>query len=153
MDNSKVIDVLNDLIETCIDADQGFNEAARNVKSPELHSLFIGIADTRNGFANELKREVLVLGGDPETRGSGAGAMHRAWMSVKGTLTGKSDESILSEAERGEDSAVKAYTKALKEPTPSSVRELIDRQYRSVQDTHDRIKQMRDSKSAGMGRR
>jgi uncharacterized protein (TIGR02284 family) len=151
MDNDKVIDVLNDLIETCIDADR-FEEAASNVKNPELNRLFMEIANARKGFANELKREVLMFGGDPENAGSAGGAMHRAWMAVIGTLTGKSDHSILSEAERGEDSAVKAYEKALKEPMPSSVHDLVDRQYRSVKNTHDRIRQMRDAKAASTGR-
>ncbi|HEY6332613.1 MAG TPA: PA2169 family four-helix-bundle protein [Blastocatellia bacterium] len=153
MDNKEINDALNDLIQTCIDSAQGFTEAANNVKSPELHSLFTKIADDRSGFAGELKREVLAIGGDPETSGSAGAAVHRAWMGIVGTLTGKNDHSILAEAERGEDSAVSAYKKALAEPMPSSVRNLVDRQFRIVIETHDRIKQMRDAKTTATGRR
>jgi uncharacterized protein (TIGR02284 family) len=153
MDNSRINDTLNDLIEACIDSAEGFTEAAKNVKSPELHSFFTKIADDRSGFAGELKREVLTLSGDPETSGSAGAAMHRAWMGILGTLTGKNEHSILSEVERGEDSVVSAYKKALAESMPSSVRNLVDRQFRSVIEMHDRIKQMRDAKTTASGRR
>jgi len=152
MEKDKIISTLNDLIETCIDSENGFREAANNVKSPQMNSMFLEIANERKGFASELKREVLAFGGDPETTGSTGAAVHRAWMSVVGSLTGKSEHNILVEAERGEDAAVGVYEKAMKEAMPSSVRDLIDRQFRSVKQSHDRIKQMRDAKSATMGK-
>jgi uncharacterized protein (TIGR02284 family) len=153
VDNKNVISTLNNLIETCRDGQNGFKEAAENVKSPELKTFFNQIVLERSQFVGELQQEVQRLGGDPENTGSTAAAIHRAWIDIKGSLTGRDDQSILNECERGEDSAVEAYRDALKdENLPSNLRTTVDRQFRSIQQVHDRVKQMRDSRSATSGR-
>jgi len=152
MDSKKAVSTLNDLIETCRDGQNGFKEAAENVKSPDLKTFLNQIALERAQFVNELQLEVRTLGGDPQKSGSATAAMHRAWIDIKGTLTGKDDHSILSECERGEDSAVEAYKDALKLDLPSNIRSTIERQFQSVKLVHDRVKQMRDSKAAASRR-
>jgi uncharacterized protein (TIGR02284 family) len=153
MDNKKVVSTLNELIETCRDGLDGFKEAAENVKNAELKSFFNNAATERAYCVQELQTEVRNLGGEAETTGSTAGAIHRVWMDIKGTLTGKDDHSILSECERGEDSAVSAFRDALKEGNlPPNVLSIVERQLQIIQKTHDRVKQMRDAKSATSGR-
>ena len=149
MDNDKVISSLNNLIETCRDGQEGFKEASDNATSPELKNFFRDASQERARFVGELQEEVRSLGGKPEKTGSTGGALHRVWIDIKGTLTGKDDRSILSEAERGEDSAVDAYKDALKEKLPANCEFIIQRQFTEIKLTHDRVKQMRDSKSAG----
>lgn len=154
MDNDKAISTLNDLIETLRDGQNGFKEAAENAKSPDLKSFFNQVSLERAQMVGELQQEVRALGGDPENSGSTAGALHRTWIDIKGTLTGKDDKAILNEAERGEDSAVKAYQDALKEPNlPASLRTVIEHQFTKIKQVHDRVKQMRDTFSAASGRR
>ncbi len=152
MDNDKIISTLNGLIETCRDGQNGFKEAAENAKSPDLKTFFNQIALERAQCVGELQQEVVRLGGDPENTGSTAAALHRVWMDIKGTLTGKDDQSILNEAERGEDSAVKAYEDALKEDLPANIRALVERQFNQIRETHNRVRQLRDAKSATTGR-
>src|ERR1700704_2890151 len=108
MDKKKIVSKLNDLIETCRDALNGFKDAIENVKSLDLKDLFNKLAEERAKFVQELQLEVRRLGGEAEKTGSTAGALHRVWMDIKGTLTGKDDHAILAECERGEDSAVSA---------------------------------------------
>lgn len=151
MDNDKVISILNDLIETCRDGQEGFKEASENATSPELKNFFRDASRERVRFVGELQQEVRTLGGDPENSGSTAGALHRVWIDIKGTLTGKDDARILNEAERGEDSAVKAYENALKEGLPANSRLTVQKQFSEIKLTHDRVKQMRDTKSATAG--
>jgi uncharacterized protein (TIGR02284 family) len=153
MDNDKVISILNDLIETCRDGREGFNEASENATSPELKNFFRQASRERARFVGELQQEVRTLGGDPEKSGSTAGALHRVWIDIKGTLTGKDDGSILNEAERGEDSAVKAYEDALKQRLPANCESIVQKQFSEVKLTHDRVKQMRDSKSVSAARK
>ena len=153
MDNDKVISILNDLIETCRDGQEGFKEASENATSPELKSFFRDASRERARFVGELQQEVRTLGGDPEKSGSTAGTLHRVWIDIKGTLTGKDDGSILNEAERGEDSAVKAYEGALKEGLPANCRSVVELQFSEIKLVHDRVKQMRDAKSATAGRK
>ncbi|MFY9554238.1 MAG: PA2169 family four-helix-bundle protein [Blastocatellia bacterium] len=152
MDNDKVISTLNDLIETSRDGQNGFKEASENVKSPELKRFFNELALERAQCVGELQQEVRSLGGDPEKSGSTAGALHRAWMNIKGTLTGKDDQSILNECERGEDSAVDAYEDALKTNLPANISLIVQRQFQTISDAHDRVKKLRDAKSATSGR-
>ena len=40
MDNDKVIGILNDLMETCRDGQEGFKEGAENATSPERKTFF-----------------------------------------------------------------------------------------------------------------
>lgn len=152
MDTNKVTGTLNDLIETCRDGQNGFKEAAENVKSPDLKTFLNQLATERAQFVSELQLEVRKLGGDPQKSGSTTAAMHRVWMDIKGTLTGKDDHSILSECERGEDSAVDSYKDALKLGLPTNIHQLVERQFQSIKLTHDRVKQMRDSKAASSRR-
>ncbi|MFY9554600.1 MAG: PA2169 family four-helix-bundle protein [Blastocatellia bacterium] len=153
MDNKKVISTLNELIETCRDGLDGFKEAAENVKNPELKSFFNEAATERAYCVQELQTEVRGLGGEAEKSGSTAGAIHRVWMDIKGTFTGKDDHSILSETERGEDSAVSTFRDALKGGNlPSNIVSIVERQLQTIQRVHDRVKRLRDAKSAKSGR-
>ena len=153
MDNDKIIGILNDLIETCRDGQAGFREAADYSESPDLKTFFRQESLERAQFVGDLQQHVQSLGGDPDNSGSTAGAVHRAWMTIKGTIKGKDDKSILNEVERGEDSAVEAYQDALKEGLPANLRMVIEKQYLEIQGVHDRVKQMRDARSASAGRK
>ncbi len=120
--NDKTISVLNDLIETCKDGQEGFKAASEGVKDSGLKTLFSGYSLQRGQFAGELQREVQRLGGSPEKSGSVSASLHRGWINIKSAVTGKDESAIVSECERGEDSARDAYQKALKEPLPTDVR-------------------------------
>ena len=152
MDNNKIVSTLNDLIETCRDGQNGFKEAAENVKSPDLKNLFTELGNERAKFVQELQVEVRRLGGDAEKTGSTAAALHRVWMDIKGTLTGKDDHMILVECERGEDSAVDAYKDAIKLGLPTDILTIVQQQNQTIQRDHDKVKQLRDAKAATSGR-
>ena len=152
MDNKKAISTLNDLIEICRDGQNGFKEAAENVKSPDLKAFLNQIATERAQFVNELQLEVRTLGSEPQKTGSATAAIHRAWLDIKGTLVGKHDHSILSECENAEDSTVEAYKDALKVGLPTKILSTVERQFQNIKQVHDRVKQMRDSKAAGSNR-
>jgi uncharacterized protein (TIGR02284 family) len=143
----EIISTLNGLIETLKDGQQGFKEASEAVKQPQLKSLFSEFSLQRAKFAGELQNEAISLGEhDPEDTSSTAGAMHRAWINLKSAITSQDDHAILAECERGEDSAVAEYKKAMEEEELSApIRETISRQYTDVKSAHDRIKALRDA--------
>jgi uncharacterized protein (TIGR02284 family) len=142
MAEKEVISTLNTLIETCRDGEQGFREAAQNLKDPTVKTLFTEMAHERARFAEELKSEVQRLGGNPEEGGSVSGAAHRGWMNVKSALTGADDKQIIAEAERGEDVAVETYRHALDEPLPTAIESLVHRQFEHVKEAHDRVRDL-----------
>ena len=138
----EVISTLNGLIETCRDGEQGFREAAENLRDRNVKDLFAEFASERARFAEELKDQVQRLGGTPEEGGSTSGAVHRGWMNVKEAVTGRDDKAIISEAERGEDVAVERYREALREPLPATVESVVSRQFEHVRQAHDRVRDL-----------
>jgi uncharacterized protein (TIGR02284 family) len=138
------IDILNNLIETSKDGEYGFRSSAENIESNEIKQLFIERAEECRQAAADLQAMVVQLGGTPDEGGSASGAMHRGWVSVKGTLTGHSDKAVLEETERGEDTALASYRKALSADLPLEVRSLVERQMQGVQRNHDQVRALRD---------
>ena len=143
----EIISTINGLIETLKDGQQGFKEASEAVKDTQLKTLFNEYSLQRAKFAGELQSEAISLGEhDPEDSSSTAGAMHRAWINLKSAITSQDDHAILAECERGEDSAVAEYKKAMEEEELSApIRETISRQYTDVKSAHDRIRALRDA--------
>lgn len=147
----KSIDVLNDLIETSKDGQEGFKTCAEDIKHPELKALFVKRAADCATAAAELQAAVRSLGGDPETSTSVAGDLHRRWVDVKSMFTGKDEEAVLNEAERGEDHALKAYKEAIEKINKHNlvgIRDLVERQYHGVQRNHDQVKALRNQARA-----
>lgn len=144
MTNEKLLDCLNDLIETCKDGEYGFNACAEQAKAPEVKSALTQHAGECRQGAQELQNLVVQNGGKPDTGGTVAGAMHRGWVAVRGTLSTYDDKAVLEECERGEDRAVAAYRKALAEDLPATVRPVIERQFQGVQRNHDHVRALRD---------
>ena len=137
--------ILNDLIETSKDGEKGFLTAAGEVKSAELKQIFLERAEDCARGAAQLQKIVARDGGDPETGGSVAGALHRGWVNLKSTMTGKDDVAILEECERGEDVAKAVYSKALEDSSlDAEVRSTVQRQYDGVLRNHDQIRALRD---------
>ena len=138
--------VLNSLIETCKDGQEGFRSASEDVQNSALKSLFSELSIERSRFCSELQRLVGTLGEDAETSGSVSGSLHRGWIDLKSALSSGDEHSILSECERGEDSAVAEYREALEhDGLPEGVRDVIRRQYLAVQEAHDRVRDLRDA--------
>jgi uncharacterized protein (TIGR02284 family) len=152
MQNDKAISVLNNLIETCKDGEQGFKTAAEGLRSPEIKTRFLQYSRERGEMSRELQAEVRRLGGDPERSGSMAGALHRGWLDIKSivsgdiksVVTGTDDHAIVAEAERGEDVAKSTYESALKETLPPSTQTLVQQQAVKVRQAHDDVRAIRD---------
>ena len=144
--HDKSISILNDLIETCKDGQQGFATAAKDAKDAELGRVFSQYAEQRANYIRELQNRVRSLGGDPDKHGSVSGTLHRGWINLKAAVSSDEPHAVLSECERGEDAAVANYRDAMKQTElDTESRALVQRHAAGVQEAHDRIKQLRDS--------
>ena len=142
----EAISTINNLIETLKDGEKGFKEAADAVKDPQLKSLFQQYSQQRQRFATELQSQAQSLGEfKPEKSSSTAGAMHRAWINLKSAVTSGDDKAILSECERGEDSAVHEYQDAMQDGLTGTAREVVARQFTEIKSAHNRVKNLRDA--------
>jgi uncharacterized protein (TIGR02284 family) len=141
----EAISTINSLIETLKDGEKGFKEASEAVRDPQLKSLFQQYSQQRHRFASELQAQAQSLGEwKPEKSSSTAGAMHRAWINLKSAVTSGNDKAILSECERGEDSAVHEYQDAMQDGLTGTAREIVSRQFTEIRSAHDRVRQLRD---------
>ena len=149
MDNKKVIDTLNDLIENCKDGEFGFQSSAEHARTASLKTTFLARSQDCRQASEELRGLVAQLGGKSSPDGGTiAGAAHRGWVAVKGTLAGYSDLNMLEEAERGEDTALERYRDALEEDLPADVRTVVQRQYDGAKRNHVEIRNLRDAARA-----
>ena len=146
MKHNEIIDTLNDLIKICHDGAEGFRACAENanIDAPKLKSLLIDRSHTCAQSAEELTKLVQEQGGTAATGTTASGVLHRGWLNVKTSITGKSDRVVLEECERGEDVAKQAYLKALDKDLPAPIRMAVERQYQGVLHNHDLIKKLRD---------
>jgi uncharacterized protein (TIGR02284 family) len=145
-DQKEIISTINNLIETLKDGQKGFEGAADAVNDPQLKSLFTEYSQQRSRFASELQTQARSAGeAEPEIGGSAAGAMHRGWINLKSVITSGDAAAILAECERGEDEAVQAFEKTMRDDLPSPVRDIVSRQYSEIKSAHDRIKNLRDA--------
>ncbi|MGP1630107.1 MAG: PA2169 family four-helix-bundle protein [Giesbergeria sp.] len=144
MDNDDVVDVLNDLLETSRDGEYGFRTSAEHADSAEVKTLLLRRASECASAVAELEQAIRQRGGKPADGGTMIGSMHRGWVAVKTAFSSMDDKAVLQECERGEDSAVASYRKALKRSLPADARALVERQAAGAQRNHDEVKAMRD---------
>ena len=148
----EVIAALNDLIETCKDAERGFRNAAESVRKdgdPELRTVLNAHAQQRARFAAVLQNEVLRRGGDPAQSGHVSAGFQRGWMNLNLALTGNSDASIIEECESSEQSAMRNYEAVLKTSLPSDLYAIVEDQYADIKLAHTRLRGLRRAYKAG----
>jgi uncharacterized protein (TIGR02284 family) len=146
--NRDAVSVINELIETCRDGEQGFKAAAERAEDADLKHLFSRFSSQRATFKRELEVQVTRYGGTPADLGHAAGLAHRGWMAVKAAVSSDDDQAILDECERGEDYAKKAYADALGKTLPSDLRPLVVRQADDVRAAHNEVRDLRNEHRA-----
>ena len=138
--------LLNELVETLTDGQKGYADAMTDVEDANLKDTFRKYAAQRAEYLTEIEDQMFKLNLTPDESGSATATVHRAWIDLKAAITSKDSKAVLTECERGEDYAVKAYQTALKaQGLPGTLQGVIEKQYQGVQAAHDKIKGLRDS--------
>jgi uncharacterized protein (TIGR02284 family) len=144
VDNNDVIAILNDLIETSKDGEEGFRSSAEHVDDKRLRDFFLRRSKEVGESVRELQGMVSALGGVPVNATSIGGTLHRRWIDLKTALTANDNLAVLNETERGEDVALAAYRDALEIDLPQEIRAVVIRQLEGVKRNHGLVKQLRD---------
>lgn len=146
MDSKATQTLLNELVQTLKDGEEGYATALTDVEDQDLKEVFKKYAAQRDGYLTELEDQMHQLNLKAEEESSITGTVHRAFINLKAAVTSKDRKSILNECERGEDYAVKAYQTALKaQDLPSQLKSIIEKQAQGIQQGHDEIKRLRDA--------
>lgn len=142
------VSVLNNLIETNKDGEEGFRLASEKAKDPSLKSLFGKYAGQRAANVQELQGLVTQLGEKPATSGHISASLHRGWINLKEALSRDEDKAIIFECEAGEDAAMKNYKEAVAKSLPANISTVIQKQFTGVQEAHGVIRDMKHSLQA-----
>ena len=140
-----VVDTLHRLLESCRDGVYGFRECAGHTSAQDIQTLLVHSAYACRTAAMELQEVIQQMGGEAAEGGAVSGALHRGWVSGKGTLTDYSDQAVLDECEHGEDLALAQYGKTLKHDLSVVTRTMVERQAREAQRNQNEIRAMRDA--------
>jgi uncharacterized protein (TIGR02284 family) len=144
MDNQGQVSTLNTLIATLIDSVTGYEDAASNADGNRFQEIFRTRAQERNRAVEELRSEVRRLGGNPEDDGSFLGKTHQRFLDLKAAVTGRDDQAVINEVERGEDYLKEKFESALNGDTlTGDARATVERVYQSVRSGHDQISQIK----------
>ena len=139
MEKSHDISTLNSLITTTLDSMKGYADACE--QSDGSHrELFDSMSRERSQVASKLQAQVVALGGDPEDDSSFTAAAHRTFMDLRAALSGRDEEQVIKEVERGEDYIKAKYEAALEDGDLSAeTRQVIQIGYESARKGHDRV--------------
>ena len=136
--------ILETLTTTLIDSINGYRDAASNAESSNFQELFRSMADDRSQVVEDLRSEISRLGGNPPDDGSFLGATHQRFLDLKAAVTGRDDQAIINEVERGEDYLKEKFETALNNADlPPESRSVIERAYQSVRQGHDKVSSLK----------
>jgi uncharacterized protein (TIGR02284 family) len=139
---------LKAVINILQDGQKGFADIGEHLKDETLKRYFLAESLKRASFRGDLE-QVLHENGVHDVKESGTtiGTLHRVWGDLKAKLGG-GDHSLLETAEKGEDTAKKAYKEALDQDLPLPVRQLLAEQQAHILTAHDFVRDHRDALAA-----
>lgn len=144
--NTDLRSLLNDLIQTCKDGQEGYLTAAENVADEEVKEFCNQCSLQRAKFAGELQSLAHELGdSNPEYASSVAGALHRGWINLKSAIANREAHAILRECERGECCAAENYQKVLDHALPAPIEETVLRHATAIHVAHERARALADA--------
>jgi uncharacterized protein (TIGR02284 family) len=141
-EQNETLKVVNDLIATCRDSEEGFGKAAKGAQSDGLREKLTAISRKHADFADELARLVGQMGAQPAATPHWGGILHAGWVDLETRIRPKDDKTFVAECERGEQATVDHYRGALSRELPAEVRQVIERQFREVEDIVHDLKRM-----------
>ncbi len=134
---STAIDVINDLISTCRDSQEGYSKAAKGVHSDSLRRLLMDIFEERGQFVEQLQ----ALSESPADRPHGGGPLHRGWSDLEQRIRPKSDSELIDNCLDGDTGSITHYEHALESGVlKPQARSVVESQLTRVRATLDRIR-------------
>jgi uncharacterized protein (TIGR02284 family) len=131
---------LNELIQVCKDASQGFRLASGEVENKTYREFFRTQALERNEFVRNLQNAALKLGLVPTADGTLMGSCHRAWMNFRHFLNPHQDQIPLLECRRGEEHALKVYEDVIENHLLPQVEPALEEQFVAMIETRDLLR-------------
>ena len=143
LSGQQLVDVLNDLLETCYDGREGFQTAAAAVTQPDAITLCQVTAQRVNEAASQLYAAIRDHGGEPVDHGHPEARIHRGWIHLRAMLAQGTDDAVLAEVERGEEASLRRYRQALAKDLPPAMHDLVADQLADVEEALAQVRAVR----------
>lgn len=143
LSGQQLVDVLNDLLETCYDGREGFQTAAAAVTQPDAITLCQVTAQRVNEAASQLYAAIRDHGGEPVDHGHPEARIHRGWIHLRAMLAQGTDDAVLAEVERGEEASLRRYRQALAKDLPPAMHDLVADQLTNVEEALAQVRAVR----------
>ncbi len=138
------IRVVESLISTSRDSQQGYAQAAQYANDAELRAFCNDQSEERKLFAQELENRVNQLGRHGTSSDTSTSqSLRHAWVALKDKL-GAGDDSILASVASAEDDARDQYEKALRDKLPEGIAQTLRAQLQSVLAARDHVQLLRE---------
>jgi uncharacterized protein (TIGR02284 family) len=120
-------DILDNLIEVCVDSEKRYRSAANDVGKAKLEQFFNQQADARKRSADELAVERKRLGGNGDESGTLGGLVDRAAMDFSVVMS-MGDTGVVDWCREDEEKVIAEYEKALEHDLLPATRKKIEDQ-------------------------
>ncbi len=147
MSVSKAIDAFNSLIVINNDRIKGYVSAANEMGEPDLKQFFVELSDTSLNCRNELRKEVIRLGGTPDDDAKTSGKFFKAWVNIQTALAGHDINTVIGLCETAENGTLDAYKNILIQEVheiKAPEQEVLNRQYALLKADYKKIKLIRN---------
>lgn len=141
------VETLNELIQATRDSADFYADAAKAVRNPELRSLFVDMARSKQGLVGSMSQDVRAEAAQPATDGSLRGSLHQLFSTLRAEMAkDHGDYAYVKELEKSEDRLMAAFHDVIKrDDAPKAVKASLLDYLPKVQAHHDA---MRDRKWA-----
>lgn len=141
------VQTINELIQATRDSAAFYQDASTHVGNPQLKTLFVDMAQSKNGLVGSMAKEVLSEGATPAASGTFGGALRQLYGTIKPMIASdKGDFEYVKELEASEDRLLEAFHDVIKdEKAPQAVKAALNSYLPTVLKQHDA---MRDRKWA-----
>ena len=145
MNNTNVIEGLNDLLAKNYDSERGYKNAASKSENSILSAFYRQKASQRYTFGHQIKEHISELGGEADKGTSVAGDMHNAWINFKTALSFDKEDALLDAIEDGEEACINDYKEFLEmDNVPGNIRSTIAQQKTQVANALRRVEEFED---------
>ena len=146
--NSTTVDTLNELTLFINDRIAGYQRAVAESQDAANRQYYQQLVQQSQGFVQALNGFAQRAGGEAVDATTAKGKVYRAYMDAKAALTGHNEANILGSNVQGEEWAIKAYQDALEgDKLSGDVRQAVERQYQTSQETYRKLQQMEKAAS------
>lgn len=129
------------LIAILEDAKKGYLSASDKIRDDVLSILFERFGYQRGRYSNELKNIVTHLKVSSSIDQFTLSLLHRTWTDLKTTFKFGKKENIIHACIKGEETAIKNYTKAIEQiDEHNELREILERQLSEIKNVLNTIK-------------